>query len=134
MILVDTSVWVDYLRRTPGSARDAMRALFAGPHDHLVMCEPVACELLAGPTDESVVASIERLVNGLPTLGVEPDLDFRSSASIYRQARRSGRTVRSLNDCLIAAVALRHDATVLHKDADFNVIAEVTGLKVRSML
>lgn len=134
MILIDTSAWVDYLRDLPGIVTETVDNLVSAPDCDVVMCEPVACELLAGPTDESVVARIEQLVNGLPTLDLQPDVDFRSSASIYRLARRSGRTVPSLNDCLIAAVALRHGATVVHRDRDFDIISEVTGLEVRSLI
>lgn len=134
MILIDTSAWVDYLRGTSGTATDAVRSRLATRSDHVVMCEPIAAELLAGPTDEAVVTQIERLVNGLPSLELDPVTDFRSAALLHRAARRSGRTVRSLNGCLIAAIALRHDAVVLHKENDFDVLAEITALRVDSLL
>jgi predicted nucleic acid-binding protein len=60
-------------------------------------------------------------------------LDFRAAAEIHRAVRRTGRTIRSSVDCLIAAIALRHDVELLHKDVDFEVIAEVTELKQRSL-
>lgn len=76
--------------------------------------------------------SIERLTNGLPVLGVEPRLDFRQAAAVLPAVRRSRRTIRSLVDCLIAAVALRSDVPILHKDADFDVIAACLPLRVHS--
>ena len=84
-------------------------------------------EILAGAGDDTY-GKLERLVNGLPSLTVEPAVDFRAAATIYREARRGGRTIRSLNDCLIAAIAIRHETEVVHRDADFDVIASVAPL------
>lgn len=132
MNLVDTSVWVDYLRGRPTVAAERLRVLADAPAD-IACCEPVAMELLAGADDEAVHARIELLVNGLPTLRLDPALDYRAAAELFRAVRRSGRTVRSLNDCLIAAVALRHDVVVLHKDADFDALAAVSALRTESL-
>lgn len=44
-----------------------------------------------------------------------------------------GKTVRSLVDCLIAAVAIRHDVAVVHRDVDYEVIAAVTSLRARDV-
>jgi len=46
---------------------------------------------------------------------------------------RSGHTVRSLTDCLIAAIALRHDTAVWHCDEDYVRIADVTDLRQRDL-
>ena len=92
------------------------------------MCEPIAMEILSGAVDDSQYAKLEQLVNGLPSLSVDNATDFRSAAGIYRTARRAGQTIRSLNDCLIAAVAIRHDARIVHQDTDFDVIARMTTL------
>ncbi|MDQ4070481.1 MAG: VapC toxin family PIN domain ribonuclease, partial [Actinomycetota bacterium] len=48
----------------------------------------------------------------------------------YRTCRRNGETVRRLIDCLVAAVAIRVQASVLHADADFDVLARHTSLRV----
>ncbi len=96
------------------------------------MCEPIAMEILSGAVDDSRHAKLEQLVNGLPSLGVDNAIDFRVAAGIYRAARRAGQTIRSINDCLIAAVAIRHDARVVHRDTDFDVIARMTTLKSTS--
>jgi len=133
MHLIDTSAWVDYLRGVPGPATDAVRHLVDAELSSVVICEPVAMELLAGAGEGLPLAQLEQLVNGLPGLPLEPAVDFRAAAVIYRTARRSGRTVRSLVDCLIAAVAIRHDATVVHKDVDYAVIAAVTPLRARDL-
>jgi predicted nucleic acid-binding protein len=56
---------------------------------------------------------------------------FEESAQLYRTARRSGVTVRSGVDCLIAACAIRHGITVLHVDRDFTLLARASSLKER---
>jgi hypothetical protein len=132
MILIDTSAWVDYLRGVDGAATAAVRQLITHRHDELVMCEPIAMELLAGAQDGAAVERLERLTEGLPSLAFEAALDFRSAAALHRFARADGETVRSIVDCLIAAVALRHDVTLVHKDRDFEVLARVTPLRQHS--
>jgi predicted nucleic acid-binding protein len=131
MILVDTSVWIEYFRATGSAAAIEVRQLLSGGTDQIAMCEPIAMEILCRATIETHT-TLERLVNGLPSLGVDNAVDFRTAADIYRAARRAGKTVRSVNDCLIAAVAIRHGARVVHCDADFDVIAQITTLETTS--
>ncbi|MGB3895089.1 type II toxin-antitoxin system VapC family toxin [Mycolicibacter sinensis] len=133
MILVDTSVWIEYFRATGSAAALEVRRLLSEEPDQVVTCEPIAMEILAGASNEQTYRKLERLVNGLSLLEVETATDFRSAADIYRAARSTGQTVRSINDCLIAAVALRHHARVAHRDADFDVIARITGLITTSL-
>ena len=85
-------------------------------------------EILAGATDAAAYARLERLVNGLPSLTLDTAVDFRTAAQIFRAGRRDGKTLRSPHACLIAAIAIRHDAVVVHRDSDFDVIAEFTDL------
>ncbi|RNL65740.1 PIN domain nuclease [Nocardioides marmoriginsengisoli] len=133
MILVDTSCWVDYLRSNDTPARTEVRRLITEDLGSVVTCEPVAMELLAGTTSPQVNARVEQLVNGLPSLRLDPVVDFRSAAAVQRAARAEGHVVRSIIDCLIAAVAIRHDVELLHKDGDFETITRVTTLRARSL-
>ncbi|GAA3636046.1 type II toxin-antitoxin system VapC family toxin [Microlunatus ginsengisoli] len=132
MILIDTSAWVDYLRGDATPATAAVRRLVSDTPDDLVMTEPVAMELLAGARDDVTLARMERLTTGLPGLRVAADLDFRSAAALYRGARRAGETVRSMVDCLIAAIAARHGALVVHKDQDFEALGRLGLIDERS--
>jgi predicted nucleic acid-binding protein len=132
VILVDTSVWVDFLRGIDTPARSAVRELISRRFDELVICEPIVMELMAGATDAAALDRIQQLADGLPTLHVDPLLDFRAAAALHRLARSGGETVRSIVDCLIAAVALRHDVRLVHKDRDFEVLGRITGLRHRS--
>ena len=58
---------------------------------------------------------------------------FEHAASIYRMARAAGHTIRSMNDCLIAACAIRNGVAVIHNDRDFGKIARVTTLEHRNL-
>lgn len=132
MILIDTSAWIEYFRATSSAATVEVRRLLSEEADQVAMCEPVAMEILSGVSDDNAHAKLERLVNGLPSLTIDSSIDFRAAAQIYRAARRAGRTIRSINDCLIAAVAIRHSARIVHRDSDFEVIASMTNLVATS--
>ena len=60
-------------------------------------------------------------------------VDYDDAAALYRRCRREGETVRRLIDCLIGSVAIRADAAILHSDADFDVLARHTGLKIEAV-
>jgi predicted nucleic acid-binding protein len=132
MILIDTSAWIEYFHATGSAAAVEVRRLLSEQPNQVAMCEPIAMEILAGAIEERTHASLEQLANGLPSLSVDNALDFRIAASMYRAARRTGQTIRSLNDCLIAAVAMRHGARIVHQDKDFDVIAGMTKLAAAS--
>ena len=89
-------------------------------------------EVLSGAVDDNTHIRLEQLVNGLALLRVDDALDFRTAAAIYRSARRAGHTIRSINDCLIAAISIRHGARIVHRNHDFEVIAAVTNLGAES--
>ena len=133
MILVDTSAWVDYLRNRRTVVAKALTALIEQDAE-LATTEPVIMELLAGADTPARGEALERLTNGLPLLGLDPRLDFRAAAQLYAEARREGRTVRSLIDCLIASVAIRHDVPLLHKDVDYDVISKISPLQIHTGL
>ena len=131
MIVVDTSAWVEFLRGT-GSPADLRVTSLLDTGDVLVP-DAVRLELLAGAGSEERAAELARLLARFrPTATVSPG-DHDVAALLYRRARRSGTTVRSLLDCLIAAVALRLDAEVLARDRDFDVLAKVSELRLTDL-
>lgn len=132
MRLLDSSAWIEYLRGTGSPAAAVVERLLDRP-DEIALTEPVVMEILAGATDEAGLRALENLTSALTTLPLDPRTDFHDAARIFRAARRKGRTVRRLNDCLIAAVALRHDVPVVHRDQDFEAIASVTTLRTESL-
>jgi predicted nucleic acid-binding protein len=131
MILVDTSAWIEYFRATGSTAAIEVRRLLSDGTGQIAMCEPIATEILCGASSQTYT-TLERLANGLPSLAVDNAVDFRTAADICRAARRAGKSVRGINDCLIAAVAIRHDARIIHCDKDFVVITQITSLEATS--
>lgn len=129
MIVVDTSAWVEYLRRTGSPENLALREALA-QDEPVGVVDVVRLELLAGAgSDEQVVTLSRLLARGVAIPAWSP-IDHDDAAALYRAARRSGRTVRSLVDCLVAAVALRLGAPVLARDRDFETLAAVSALRL----
>jgi predicted nucleic acid-binding protein len=129
VILADTSAWVQYLRATGSPVHLRLRKLIANEGD-LVTTEVVMMELLAGETAPEGVTRLRRLLGRFELLPVEGLADYEAAAELYRRCRTGGETIRNLTDCLIAAVAVRHGAILLHRDHDFDVIARHTPLQV----
>jgi predicted nucleic acid-binding protein len=126
VILVDTSAWVEFLRDT-GSAV-ALRVEDLLDQD-IAVCDPVRMEVLAGARDEGHLAALRGLLARAVTLPVA-SVEYEQAAALYRTCRRQGQTVRRLIDCLIAATAISADVPVLHADADFDVLAAHTPLRL----
>ncbi len=127
MVLVDTSVWIEVLRKPSGLNLEALLDF-----DEVVTCLPVIQEVLQGLGDERAFALASEAMHALPV--VESPIRgavFDEAVGLYRAARRSGLTVRSGVDCLIAACAIRNGLAVLHCDRDFDVLARVSPLESR---
>ena len=129
MILADTSAWVEYLRGTGSLAHQRLRGLIESEAP-LATTEVVHLELLAGASDAGHVTRLRRFLGRFELLPVQGLADYEAAADLYRRCRVRGETVRKLEDCLVAAVALRHGATLLHRDHDFEVIARHAPLRV----
>jgi predicted nucleic acid-binding protein len=93
----------------------------------VVVTEPVEMEILAGRIASEV--RFRRLLGSFPAARVESG-DYVTAASLFRSARYAARTPRSLVDCLVAAVAIRHDLPLLAADRDFEAIAAVSALRL----
>ena len=126
MILVDTSAWVEFLRDTGSATCNRVEALLEG---EIATCDVVRMEVLAGARDERHLGSLRRLLARAVFIPMMP-VDYELGAELYRRCRQHGETVRRLVDCLIAAVAIRADAALLHRDADFDILARHTELRI----
>jgi predicted nucleic acid-binding protein len=127
-VLVDSSVWIEYLRDREGPEAGALKVLIA--RSEACVTDAVVLELLAGPTDEVAADTLQRFLSGAPLLHQQSPVDAEHAAAVFRTCRRSGFTPRSRLDCLVAAVAIRNGVPVLHRDRDFDVIARHTDLQV----
>jgi predicted nucleic acid-binding protein len=74
----------------------------------------VVWEVLAGARDEQQTSDLRRLLGRCLFLRLEEPSDHEAAAAVYRACRRTGMTIRRLPDCLIAVVAIRIGAELLH--------------------
>jgi predicted nucleic acid-binding protein len=86
-------------------------------------------EVLAGARNERHLSDLRRLLARASTIPVGP-IDYEEAAALYRLCRSEGDTVRKLIDCLIAAAAMRASASILHLDADYDILARHTSLRI----
>ena len=129
MIVVDTSVWIDFFRDTATWQVEHLAQLITDD-EALALTDIVLTEILQGlPTDREA-RRVERRLLAFDVLRLEALDDFRRAASLYRQARTRGVTIRRTLDCLIASVCVRDQATLLHSDTDFDHLAACTDLRV----
>ena len=126
MILVDTSVWVDVFRDATGTERDGLRAVIGD--DDVVLTRFNQLELLQGVREEQAWSLLVSYLDNQEYLEARADT-WRNAARIFFELRRRGRTVRSPIDCCIAQLALEHDALLIHRDRDFETIADVRALR-----
>ncbi len=128
MILVDTSVWIDFFAGRD-LAHVATLEQFILADEDLALCGIILTEILQGITDDTAHRRVRRYLNPLIMLPM-PETVFIRAADIYRKLRKQGVTVRKTNDCIIAATALEHRCQLLHNDRDFAPIAKHWRLKV----
>ena len=125
MILVDTSVWIDFIRGRSTQAIDRLRtALDRGVG--IAVTGLIYQEILQGAADEKTFRdyrayfSSQRFLHPLDLVET-----YERAARLYFECRRKGLTIRSSNDCLIAQTAVENDVALLHDDRDFHRIAKV---------
>ena len=128
MILIDTSVWIDFFagRDLPHVAK--LEQLIVDD-ENLALCGIILTEILHGIADDAVYRRVRRYLTPLIMLPM-PESVFVRAADIYRKLRKQGITIRKSNDCIIAAAALEHHCQLLHNDRDFAPIAEHFRLKI----
>lgn len=129
MILVDSSAWIAYLRGLDAPVVERLDGLIADGAD-IAITEPVIMELLAGARRPQELARVEALANGLLLAPLHAVTDFRDAAELYRASAFNGNPIRSMIDCLIAAIAIRRDIPLLHGDRDFEFLAEISPLRL----
>ena len=124
MILVDSSVWVDFFSSSPGRAGRELRRMIE-ESEPFVLTGVVVAEVLQGLTRDP--GRIERLLAQWDMLEPRGFETYRTAAAIYRAARAKGMSLTTI-DTLIAAIALEHRAAVFTLDQDFSRIALITRL------
>ena len=129
MILLDTSAWVEYLRRTGSEVNVEVRGLIQ-EEKPIATTDVVIMELIAGARDHDKRRAVWAMLNRCTMLPVRPMFDYEVAAHLYLRCRDSGFTPANSNDLLVAAVAIGHEIPVLAADHDFDRIALVSSLKL----
>lgn len=128
MVIVDTTVWIDYLRGTDNAeTRWLEREL---PLRRLGLTDLILCEVLQGLRDQK---TFERVSANLLQFGVfnSGGVDITIAASLNcRVLRQNGYTAYKTIDCLIATFCLEFGHQLLHRDHDFDSFEKLLGLKV----
>lgn len=129
MIVVDTTVWIDFLE-AKGTPFDLHLTGLIERGETLALTDLIYCEILQGILNEAEFRRIRAILRSYPILRVRGLDTFEHAAGIYRDCRRRGFTIRKTADCLIAATCLEAEAELYHNDRDFDAIAKVRGLKL----
>jgi predicted nucleic acid-binding protein len=127
VLLVDSSAWVIL---ESGRSTGALRRM--ANYDEIAVCPAVISEVLRGTRDSRQYQRVRDAL--LSTVVLDSDVPlvrFEEAAQLYVRCREAGFTVRNSFDCLIAATALAFDATLLHRDSDFEYIARVMPLRLQ---
>lgn len=128
MILVDTSVYIDFFAGKKTRTTDILIRSIDEAAD-LCTCGLIMTEILQGIRNDKEYDRIKRILSDLIYLPITKEM-FVHASSMYRTIRKSGRTIRSPIDCIIASVCLEHEIELLHNDKDFNIISQFTSLRV----
>lgn len=128
MIIVDTTVWIDYFRGIHTPHADWFDAHLVS--ERIGLTDLILCEVLQGLTTdkqfEAVQAELLKFAvfeTGTVEVAVEAALN-------YRRLRSAGRTVRKTIDSLIATFCLLEGHALLHNDRDYDPFEDVLGLNV----
>lgn len=128
MVMVDSSVWVDFFHKRPTPAVERLKELATA--GNVTTGDYVLHEVLRGFDDDRLRARVLRVLDTLTChdmLGAERAL---LAANRYRELRRRGITVRKANDSIIASYCIEANLPLLTSDWDFAAYAKYMGLQL----
>lgn len=128
MTIVDTTVWIDYLRGTPNAHTDWLDRELT--QQRLGLTDWILCEILQGITADSVFTRVYRDLCCFEIFDTGGEQVALAAARNYRTLRSHGQTVRKTIDCLIATFCLMQGHSLLHRDHDFDAFEKYLGLRV----
>ncbi len=128
MVIVDRTVWIDYLRgaenpETLWLDRELQR-------QRLGLTDLILCEVLQGVRDQRTFAQVRADLLKFQVFQTGGTALAVAAAQNYRELRQHGYTVRKTIDCLIATFCLQAKHELLHRDHDFDSFEKVLGLQV----
>lgn len=130
MVLVDTSVLIDYLGTVENSGTRAFQSILDSGIAYGITLFTYM-EILQGVSTEREFEQVKRYLDTQKFYGFANEkASFAEAARIYFLCRKRGITISSTIDCLIARAAIENDIFLLHNDKDFDSIAKVVKLKI----
>lgn len=129
MILVDSSVWIDFFSSAPGRAGNELRRMISDA-EPFALTGVVVTEILQGLTRDA--GRVEGYLSQWELLEPRGFRTYREAAEIFRLGRAKGVSLTTV-DVLIAAIALEQRASVFTLDKDFFRIARLTGLPLHPL-
>ncbi|MBI1965216.1 MAG: PIN domain-containing protein [Betaproteobacteria bacterium] len=125
MLLVDTSVWIDFLAGRTTRAVEYFRGRLEA-REAFALTELIYLEVLQGVREPDAARKISAYLRGQLFLAPRRGLQtYDAAADLYRRCRAAGVTVRSTIDCLVAQTAVDYGMVLLHSDRDYERIARV---------
>ena len=128
MVIVDTTVWIDYLQGADNAETGWLNAEL--DRQRLGLTDIILCEVLQGVRDEAIAKQVETSLTKCEVFHMGGVALAREAARNYRMLRSRGHTVRKTIDCLIATFCLRGKHSLLHRDRDFEPFEKLLGLSV----
>jgi predicted nucleic acid-binding protein len=124
LILVDTSVWIDFLKAVESKYRFALHRLIEEGED-IGIANIILTEILQGIKSDKDFKQVKNYLFGFPVYFLKDTSSYVEAAQIYRVCRKRGLTIRRPLDCIIARIAIENDLVLFHNDRDFDTIAKV---------
>ncbi len=125
MYLVDTSVWIGYMREEENEATEHLAEVATRGHPFGI-AGVIYQEVLQGAASKTKFGYLAEYLSSQTFYHPRDSVESHGEAAlIYFRGRRAGVTVRSAIDCLIARIAIEHDLMLLHDDSDFENMARV---------
>ena len=119
MITADSSVWIDYLKGVDTTQCQLLDDVLNDSSRDFVLLDVVLMEVLRGYRFEHEWQLANRLLSRLTVQTAGGEQTARSAASLYRQLRKTGITVRSPIDLLVGSWCIESGCTLIHNDRDF---------------
>ena len=129
MILVDSSVWIDFFRGDSNAHTQQLAAWLVQPEIEVLVADLVLYEVLRGFRQDLAFQTAYDFLLELPSVEIGGVDNALLAAQHYRALCARGFTIRSPIDVLLASYCITHDHTLLHRDADFDVMETLRGLK-----
>ena len=126
MILIDSSIWIDYFNGRLTRETDHLDALLGA--DVAATGDLILVEVLQGFREESDFASAKRALSKLPSFDLLGSRRAEQAAGRYRELRRAGVTVRKTIDVVIGSFCIDEGIPLLFSDRDFLPMVEHLGL------